>query len=202
MQLFERQLADLLVDHPRVAALRNSATDAAAARLEHLRLLRQMIHDATTYAEGEVFVHLQQLTHQPAMTVNGKTISGSDFILDEVTFWIGRLACIGLQPRLLVGLLGSIRRRVDRTYDDRIAAARLTAIYDRRRPGRGCSGDDPPPAAPAPSKCPMSCRVATLQPGLQDRTLARPAPCPDAPMPYGVAIAAGGVWVLLSNLGS
>jgi hypothetical protein len=123
MQLFERQLADLLVDHPRIAALRNSATDAAAARLEHLRLLRQMIHDATTYAEGEVFVHLQQLTHQPAMTVNGKTISGSDFILDEVTFWIGRLACIGLQPRLLVGLLGSIRRRVDRTYDDRIAAA-------------------------------------------------------------------------------
>ncbi len=123
MQPLERQLADLLVDHPRIAALRSGAGDAAAARLEHLRLIRQMIHDATTYTEAEVFVHFQQLSHQPNITINNVAISGSDYILDEVTSWMHRLACIGLPPRVLADVLGSIRTRVARTYTDRIAAA-------------------------------------------------------------------------------
>jgi len=123
MQPFERELVDLLVDHPQIAALRTGATDPAAARQEHIQMLRQMIHDATTYAEGEIFVHLQQLSHQPDMMVSGTGVRGSDFILDQVSSWIHRLACIGLQPHFLAGLLASIRRRVMRTYDDRIAAA-------------------------------------------------------------------------------
>src|ERR1051326_6131475 len=84
MQKFDTDLAGLLVDHPQIAALRSSATDPAALRNVHLSRIRQMLYEVTGYGEEEIFVHLQQLTHQPSMTVNTTTIRGSDFILQQV----------------------------------------------------------------------------------------------------------------------
>ena len=123
MSGFEVALADLLAGHPDFVALRAAAPDAAAARQAHVRHLRQMLYEATGYAEGEIFVHLQQLTHQPSMTINGSGVRGSDFILTELTSWIRRLKRIGMPRAVLNEVLGGVIRRALASYDDRIAAA-------------------------------------------------------------------------------
>lgn len=121
MQRFETDLAGLLVDHPQIAALRTSAPDPAALRNIHLSRIRQMLYEVTGYGEEEIFVHLQQLTHQPAMTINTTTIRGSDFILQQVELFMRRLRRIGMPVGILNQVLGSIRRQAIDLYDRRIA---------------------------------------------------------------------------------
>lgn len=119
MDPFQGQLAGLLADHPQVAALRSGASDAAAARETHVSRIRQMLYEATGYAEEEIFVHLQQLSHQPAVGA----LRGSDYIGREVTRWIRQLVRIGLPRETLTLILRSVRRRALEAYDERIAAA-------------------------------------------------------------------------------
>lgn len=123
MEAFESDLAGLIADHPRVVALRTGAADAAAARATHVSRIRQMLYEVTGYAEEEIFVHLQQLTHQPSMTIDGHAIRGSDFILSQVELFMRRLRRIGLPPRLLTEVLTAIRRQAGELYDRRMAAA-------------------------------------------------------------------------------
>jgi len=123
MQNFETDLAGLIVDHPSVIELRKDATDAAAARNTHLSRIRQMLYEVTGYAEEEIFVHLQQLTHQPSMTINNVGVGASDFILSQVTMFMRRLRKIGLPPRVLTDVLRAILKQTAELYDKRIAAA-------------------------------------------------------------------------------
>ena len=121
MRTFETDLATLMVDHPRIVALRSGAADAAAARSTHLARLRQMLYEVTGYGEEEIFVHLQQLTHQPSMTINNAPVRGSDFILSQVELFMRRLRRIGMPVGILNQVLGSIRRQAIELYDRRIA---------------------------------------------------------------------------------
>jgi len=121
MQKFDTDLAGLLVDHPQIAALRSSATDPAALRNVHLSRIRQMLYEVTGYGEEEIFVHLQQLTHQPSMTVNTTTIRGSDFILQQVELFMRRLRRIGMPVGILNRVFASIQRQAMDLYDRRIA---------------------------------------------------------------------------------
>jgi hypothetical protein len=123
MQAFETDLAGLIVDHPRVAALRTGAADAAAARSTHLSRIRQMLYEVTGYSEEEIFVHLQQLTHQPAMTIDGTTVRGADFILSQVELFMRRLRRIGMPAGVLNQVFAAIRRQAVQLYDRRIAMA-------------------------------------------------------------------------------
>ena len=123
MESFRGYLAELLMDHPHVQALRANATDPAAARQEHLSRIRQLLYDATGYAEGEILSLLQQITHQPSMTVSGTAVSGSRFILEQVIAYVRQLGRIGMPPRMLEGIFVSIQRRTAALYDRRIAAA-------------------------------------------------------------------------------
>jgi hypothetical protein len=111
MRSFETDLATLMVDHPRIVALRSAAADAAAARSTHLARIRQMLYEVTGYGEEEIFVHLQQLTHQPSMTINNAPVRGSDFILSQVELFMRRLRRIGMPVGILNQVLGSIRRQ-------------------------------------------------------------------------------------------
>ncbi|MEM9006463.1 MAG: DUF4157 domain-containing protein [Cyanobacteria bacterium P01_F01_bin.86] len=124
---FLQDLATLLVEHPQIAALRSGAADAEQARQQQISRLRQILYEATGYAEEEIFVHLQQLTHMPSeVEVNTsegpQSIRGSDYILEIVANYVSQLRRIGLPNRMLAGIVGAIRRRVVITYDQRIAA--------------------------------------------------------------------------------
>ncbi len=123
MEAFETDLAGLIADHPRVVALRAGAVDPAAARSTHVSRIRQMLYEVTGYAEEEIFVHLQQLTHQPSMSIDSHAVRGSDFILSQVELYMRRLRRIGLPPRILMEVLTAIRRQAGELYDRRIAAA-------------------------------------------------------------------------------
>jgi hypothetical protein len=117
-------LSDLIVEHPRLQALRRGAADPSEARAAQLRQLRQLLHERTGYGEAEIFVHLQQLTHMPAtVQVDGQAVRGSDHILAMVETYLGRLKRIGMPPRMLRGILDSLARRTATLYDRRIAAA-------------------------------------------------------------------------------
>jgi hypothetical protein len=123
MKTFETDLGTLIVDHPRVVALRSGSPDAAAARSTHLARIRQMLYEVTGYGEEEIFVHLQQLTHQPSMTINNTSVRSSDFILSQVELFMRRLRRIGMPVGILNQVLGSIRRQAIDLYDRRIAMA-------------------------------------------------------------------------------
>jgi hypothetical protein len=123
LKSFTNKLSDLLADHPKVLALRQGAADPDGARQTHVRRISQIIYERTGYAEAEIFVHLQQLTHQPAVTVGGKKVPGSRFILAEVEAYVAQLKGIGLPPRMLAGIFRSLAARVELLYDRRIAAA-------------------------------------------------------------------------------
>ena len=117
-------LSDLIVEHPRLHALRRGAADPGDARGAQLRQIRQLLYERTGYAEAEIFVHLQQLTHMPAtVAVDGQSVRGSDHILAMVETYLGRLKRIGMPPRMLRGILDSLARRTAILYDRRIAAA-------------------------------------------------------------------------------
>lgn len=132
MRSFHRDLAELLANHPEVEALRASATDTTAARDRHVSQIRQMLYEATSYAEGEILAHLQQLSHQPAITINGRSIRASDFILEQVTRYIAQLRRIGMPRRVLTGAIRSIYRRAMALYDRRIAATPADSRERRR----------------------------------------------------------------------
>ncbi len=131
LQTFTRDLAGLIADHPRIVALRAAATDATAARDVHIARIRQMLYEVTGYGEEEIFVHLQQLTHQPTMTINSTTVGATDFILSQVTTFIGRLLRIGIPQTELNRIFATILRRTRELYDQRINS--LPAGSNERR---------------------------------------------------------------------
>lgn len=120
---FLDELAGLLADHPDVQALRQGAADAAEARTTHVRRISQILYEHTGYGEAEVFAHLQQLTHQPAVDVSGQQVSGSRYILGTIEGYIRQLMSIGINPRTLDNLLDALGRRAAILYDRRIEAA-------------------------------------------------------------------------------
>lgn len=120
---FLDELAGLLADHPDVQALRQGAADAAEARTTHVRRISQILCEHTGYGEAEVFAHLQQLTHQPAVDVSGQQVSGSRYILGTIEGHIRQLMSIGINPRALDNLLDALGRRAAILYDRRIEAA-------------------------------------------------------------------------------
>ncbi len=115
MRPFLQDLAVLLADHPRISALRSGVADAERARQDHIANIRQILFERTAYAESEVFVHLQQLTHVPSEDV--------DLIRGSVDIYLEQLLRIGLPHGVLAGILRSLSRRVRSVYDQRIAAA-------------------------------------------------------------------------------
>ena len=117
---FLQQLASLLADHPDVRALRTNATDQNEAREDQVRQIRQILYEQTAYAEEEIFVHLQQLTHQPPIKTKGGTIQPHIYILAIVEDYINRLKNIRMAERTLFGILDSLERRVRLLYDRRI----------------------------------------------------------------------------------
>ena len=120
---FTNSLAELLADHPKIAAMRQGAKDAAEARQTHIKRISQILYEHTGYGEAEIFAHLQQLTHQPPVPAGGQSIPGGRFILAQVEAYAEKLRRIGLPPRMLSGILRTLDRRVALLYDRRIAAA-------------------------------------------------------------------------------
>lgn len=125
-------VAELIASHPRIAALRAGAADPAAAERQHVRSINQMLYERSTRAEDEIFVHLQQLTHQPSMFVGGRWVSGSTYILGELIDFIRQVGRIGLPPREQTALLQGVFARAMRLFDDRIAAAPAGSPEQRR----------------------------------------------------------------------
>jgi hypothetical protein len=123
LQPLIQRLAELLADHPQIEALRQSATDAEQARQIHTRRIYQILFERTGYAEAEIFVHLQQLSHQPPVQVGEETLRPHHYILDTVEGYVAQLRRIGLPPRMLAGILCSLGRRVALLYTRRIEAA-------------------------------------------------------------------------------
>lgn len=132
MQPFVRRLAALLADHPSVVALRAGASNASDARDTHIRRIRQILYERTGYAEAEIFVHLQQLTHQPPAVVGANTIPPHIFLLNVVRHYIEQVTRIRLPRRTLIGTLDMIARRVELLYDRRIAAIPQTRPSEPR----------------------------------------------------------------------
>jgi hypothetical protein len=128
---FTNSLAELLADHSQIAAQRQGAADATQARQLHVRHIGQILYERTGYAEAEIFVHLQQLTHQPAVQVEGESVAGHRYILAVVEGYVQQLRNTRIPPRLLAGILRSLSRRVSILYDRRIAAA--SDATERRR---------------------------------------------------------------------
>ena len=117
-------LSELIVEHPRLKALRSGAADPAEARAAQVRQVRQLLYERTAYGEAEIFVHLQQLTHMPATVPgDGGSVRGSDHVLAMVETYLDRLKRIGMPPRMLRGILDSLARRTVILYDRRIGAA-------------------------------------------------------------------------------
>jgi hypothetical protein len=131
MRPFLNQLAGLIADHPDVIALRASAGDQAEARARQVRRIYQILYEKTSYAEAEIFVHLQQLTNQPNVTIDGDSVRSSDYILAIVEGYVAQIRDIHLPPRILSGVLDALARRVAILYDRRIAAAGATTPQGR-----------------------------------------------------------------------
>ncbi len=124
---FKNSIAALLVDHPQIIATRKGAKDPVAAKEQQQKRISQILYETLAYGEEEIFVHLQQLTHQPDVTVTKsdgtqESLRGAQLLQHEVLRYIQRLQKIGLEKRMLQGVLGQIGRRVDIMYDNRIAA--------------------------------------------------------------------------------
>lgn len=122
MTPFVQRLAELLADHASVVALRAGAPNASDARDTHIGRIRQILYERTGYAEAEIFVHLQQFTHQPPAVVGANTIAPHIYILSIVRRYIERLTRIRLPRATLIGTLDMIARRVEHLYDRRIEA--------------------------------------------------------------------------------
>jgi hypothetical protein len=122
MESFQGDLAELLADHPQVKALRAAAADATASRQEHVARIRQMLHEVTGYAEGEIMSLLQQFTYQPAMDIGGTTYNRSHFVLEQVTIYAKQLVRIGMPTQMQTNVFNSIQKRTAALYDSRVAA--------------------------------------------------------------------------------
>jgi hypothetical protein len=123
MQPFLGELATLIAGHPDIVALRAGAPDPAEAEARQLRSINQMLYEATTYAEDEIFVHLEQLSHQPPMTIRGTTVRSSDYIVAILEGFVRQLRKIGFPRATENELLAGVHKRAMRLYDRRIAAA-------------------------------------------------------------------------------
>ncbi len=119
-------VVDLLLEHPDIVKLRKKAKATAKLKDEQKSRLSQIIFEATAYGETEIFVHLQQLTHQPDLIIKRggveEPVSGAELILTEISRYLERLKKIGLDEKMLNGVLDQLGRRVDLFYDQRIAA--------------------------------------------------------------------------------
>ncbi len=117
------ELAALIASHPDIVALRAGAPDPALAERRQLRSINQMLYEATSRAEDEIFVHLQQLTHQPDMTIGGTRVRAGDYIITLIEGFVRQLRTIGLPAAMVNDLLRRVFARAMRLYDERIAAA-------------------------------------------------------------------------------
>jgi hypothetical protein len=122
MRPFLKEVASLLADHPEISALRAKASDKDEARQTHVNRIYLILYERTGYAEGEIFVHLQQFTHQPAVTLSSGKLSADRFILSQVAAYVEQLKRIRLPQKTLIGVLDTIGRRVQLLYDSRIEA--------------------------------------------------------------------------------
>ena len=120
---FLRQLSGLLAAHPRIAAMRQGAPDPEQARAVHERHIRQILYERTGYGEAEIFVHLQQLTHQPPVPRLTGVQAAHHYIRETVLNYSEQLRRIGLPPNILRGIFNSLRSRVELLYTRRAASA-------------------------------------------------------------------------------
>jgi len=123
---FSISIVDLLLEHPDIVADRAKAANPADVKEEQRSKLKQVLYETLAYAEEEIFVHLQQLTHQPDVTIKkaggDESLRGSQVLQAQVLRYVQRLKKIGLDKHTENGLLDSIGRRADLFYDRRIAA--------------------------------------------------------------------------------
>jgi Domain of unknown function (DUF4157) len=123
---FRISIADLLLEHPDILALRKKAVNAAEVKDKQRSRLKQILYETLAYGEEEIFVHLQQLTHQPDVTIKkpggDESLRGAQLLEREVLRYVQRLQKIGLDARTLNGVLDQIGRRTDIFYDRRIEA--------------------------------------------------------------------------------
>ncbi|MEM7105743.1 MAG: hypothetical protein AAF502_21575 [Bacteroidota bacterium] len=117
-----QNLAEQLVDHAQIAALRAQAADPAALRSRQISLIRQLLYERTGYLEEEIFVHLQQLSSQPSVNVGGQSVPAHRYILAIVEGYLDQLKTIGLPLQYLVQALDSLNTRTVQVYDQRIAS--------------------------------------------------------------------------------
>lgn len=114
-------LAEILVDEPSIKATRAAAPDQAVARQKQKAIIQQLIYEKTSYAEGEIFTHLQQLTHQPDVPQKGGTIRAHRYIFFVVEGYFKQLAKIGLPKAQLKQVVASLEKRTTEIYNQRIA---------------------------------------------------------------------------------
>ncbi|WP_462254719.1 eCIS core domain-containing protein [Ferruginibacter sp.] len=123
---FRISIADLLMEHPDIIALRKNAVNAAEVKDKQRSRLKQILYETLAYGEEEIFVHLQQLTHQPDVTIKkpggDESLRGAQLLEREVLRYVQRLQKIGLDAKTLNGVLDQIGRRTDIFYDRRIEA--------------------------------------------------------------------------------
>lgn len=123
---FSTSVVDLLLEYPSILDERAKAANPAEVKEEQRAKLKQVLYETLAYAEEEIFVHLQQLTHQPDITIKkaggDESFRGAQVLQAEVLRYIQRLKKIGLDKHMEKGVLDSIGRRVDLFYDRRIAA--------------------------------------------------------------------------------
>ena len=123
---FRNSIVDLLLEHPDIIAQRQKAVNAAKVKEQQRSRLKQILYETLAYGEEEIFVHLQQLTHQPDVTIHkpggDESLRGAQLLEREVLRYVQKLQKIGLDAHTLKGVLDHIGRRVDLFYDTRIFA--------------------------------------------------------------------------------
>jgi len=130
MSGFLDELANLIADDPQIAALRGSSA-TPADRDRQVRQIRQLIYDASAYAEEEVFVHLQQLTHMPDVQQGRRALRGVDYIGERLTEFLGQLLRIGLPAAALEQVLRNLVTQTRALYQRRMES--MPAGSDERR---------------------------------------------------------------------
>ena len=124
---FRRSIVDLLLQHPDIIAGRAGAADQAAVTEQQRQRLSQILYETVAYAEEELFVHMQQLTHQPDVSMirpdgTQEDLRDAQLLERELLRYVQRLQALGLETRMLNGVLDMIGRRSDILFDRRIAA--------------------------------------------------------------------------------
>ncbi|MCF6407758.1 DUF4157 domain-containing protein [Chitinophaga filiformis] len=117
MEGFHKELAQLIADDPQIVALRGSSA-TAADREKQVKDISQLLYNASAYAEEEVFVHLQQLTHQPDVGA----VPGPDYIKERVTIYLKNLFRMKLPTPVLREVIKNLASQTRILYQARIAA--------------------------------------------------------------------------------